>query len=187
MKRITPILGVLVLCSGIMLAQNAPSSQQEQLSFEIGHHTPVVKHPVSLSDAELVALRNSTPAEQGLEGLVSNKPALSIPKPTREGLEAAVVHLNGPAERDLVVIGSGRRYAAGTAPYWILAPFWVIREENGKPKIVLAIFTQQLQILSSKHRGMADLTARKDTGMGTLVTQFEFNGFKYTEGISISN
>ena len=178
MKRIPPILGLLVMCSGIALGQDASSSRPEQLSFEIGHRRPVVKHPVPLSDADLAVLIKATPSQQDVSRLMADKPALtpSIPKLAREGLEAALEHLNGPAERDLVIIGSGRRYTKMD-----IAPFWVIRERPDGPILVLAVWTHEFRILETKHRGMADVGAWRNTGMGTSVTSFDFNGFKYLE------
>lgn len=178
MKRIRPILGVLVLFSSIALGQNAATSQHGQLSFEIGHRRPVVKHPVSPSDAELAAIRQVTPVEQKIAGLTPDKlaAALSIPKPTREGLEAALLPLSGSAERDLIVIGSGRRYVRGD-----LAPFWIIREEHGKPKVVLSIFTHGLEIRPFTHHGLADLEVWRGTGMGELQTLLFFDGNHYFE------
>jgi hypothetical protein len=181
MKPITLVIGVIVLLSSVAPSQNVTARPTEQRSFEIGHHRPVVKHPISLSDADLVALRKATPVEQKIPGLEPEELTPSIPRATRDGLEAAVIHLNGPAERDLIVTGSGRRYISGQAPYWTVAPFWVIREERDGPQVILAILTRGLEIGRFNHQGLADLEAWRDTGMGGLRTFLQFNGDKYIE------
>jgi len=195
MKLATPILGLLVLFGAVALSQNAPTTQHEQQSFGTGHRRPVVKHPVSLSDAELAALRQATVREVAMMGFVSSDDAgsPSIPKVTREGLEAAVVHLNAPAERDLVVIGSSRKYARpimivdskgrhttpDLAPF-ARFPFWVIREEHGKPKVVLAVFTNWMNIepYAFKDHGFAGI-AVSGAMAGGLTVFFQFDGDKY--------
>jgi hypothetical protein len=201
MKPIRAILGLAVLLSGVAPGQSMSTNQHEQLSFGTGHPRPVVKHPVSLSDAELAALRQATVREVGaMVGFASSEDAGSppIPKLTRQGLEAAVIHLNGPAERDLVVIGSGRQYArpiiivdaegrhtsADLAPFTPF-PFWVIHEEHGKPKVVLAIFTDRMDILPYKDHGFANIAVSGN--MPGLTVFFQFDGDKYIYAGANSN
>jgi len=180
MKSAELVISFIVLLSGVAPSQER-ATPHEQLSFEIGHGRSTVKHPVPLSDADLAEIRkvqSNQPLFQPPFPLKSSE----IPVPTREGLEVGAVHLNGPEERDLVVIGSGRRYVTEK-----LAPFWVIREIPTGPKVVLAEWTHKLEVQPTKHRGMADLLTYRDTGMGGSVTAFEFNGFKYAQMIEVIN
>lgn len=190
MRQPTAIIAVVLLLSGVALSQKVPTGQPEQQSFDIAHGRPVVKHAVPLSDAELAALKQAPLEEVSRGGFVSKEhsgPPL-IPNLTREGLAAAVVHLNGPTERDLVVIGSARRYVRHVSSDHPLTkqeladfdsfPIWVIREEHGKPKVVLAVFTRWLEIVSSEDHGLAGIEV-SGLAMGSLITFLHFDGDKY--------
>lgn len=187
MRRLVTTFAAMLLLTGIAAGQSG-----QQLSFEIGHHRPVVKHPVSFSDADLAALRQATVREVTMMGFASTEDAGSppLPKLTREGLEAAAVHLNGQTERDLVVIGSGRRYARhmflvdskGRHPIGDLDrfPIWIIREDHGKPDVVLAVFTRWMEIRPSTDHGLAVIAVSGN--MPGLVVFFQFEGDKYVYG-----
>jgi hypothetical protein len=70
----------------------------------------VVRQPVVLSDADLAAL-----AKDELMRLELNQDP-PITKLTRDGLEAGLVHLHNPRERDLIVVGSGGPFMGANAP-----------------------------------------------------------------------
>jgi hypothetical protein len=167
MKTLANVLLLAALCISAT-AQSKPSHATEQHSFGLGVDGPVVQHPVVLSDAELAALAND---EMMRKELAQDPP---IPKLTREGLEATVVHLHGPNERDLVVVGSSGPFIGGN-----VGPFWIIRNLPTGPQVVLSIITLSLSIQKTNSQGFRDIEASAATAVEGSTTSFRFNGKKY--------
>jgi len=124
MRTALAIVIVAVLSASVTSAQPRRSGEQE--SFGVGGDRPVVQHSVKLSDQELAALANDELVKQELD---QDPP---IPKLTREGLEAGVIHLGPPNERDLVVVGSGPPLMGAN-----VGPFWIIRDLPTGPVVVV--------------------------------------------------
>ena len=167
MKKLVYVL-LLTAFSINATAQSKPHQAIEQHSFGLGADGPVVQHPAVLSDAELSALANDEMMRKELD---QDPP---IPKLTREGLEAAVVHLHGPSERDLVVVGSGAPFIGAN-----VGPFWVIRDLPTGPQVVLSTITLGLSIQKTSSRGFRDIEASAATAIEGSTTSFRFNGKKY--------
>jgi hypothetical protein len=168
MKTLANVLLLTALCISAT-AQSKPHHTTEQHSFSLGMDSePVVQHPVAISDAELAVLANDEMMRKELD---QDPP---IPKLTREGLEAAVVHLHGPNERDLVVVGSGAPFIGAN-----VGPFWVIRDLPTGPQVVLSTITLGLSIQKTSSQGFRDIEASAATAVEGSTTSFRFNGKKY--------
>ena len=167
MKTLANVLLLAALCISAT-AQSKLSHAAEQHSFGLGVDGPVVQHPVTISDAELAALANDNMMRKELD---QDPP---IPKLTRKGLEAAVVHLHGPNERDLVVVGSGPPFIGSN-----VGPFWVIRDLPTGPQVVLSTITLALSIQKTSSQGFRDIETSAATAVEGSTTTFHFNGKKY--------
>jgi hypothetical protein len=162
MKTIRIVLVITALCA-VTSAQPNSSSAAEQRFFNL---EDAVQNRVDLSDAELAALA----ADDYFKG--ASQPSTS--KLTQDGLEAAVVHLCGSSERDLVVVGDGAPYAGANN-----GPFWIIRDLPSGPAIVLSTVSLGLTIetgRSSKCLNVETFTANAVEG---TTTDLRFNGQKY--------
>jgi hypothetical protein len=97
-----------------------------------------------------------------------------IAKLSREGLEAAVVHLGAPQERDLIVVGSGRPFIGAN-----VGPFWVIRDLPTGPQVVLSMITLALTLQDTRSHRLRDIEAFAATAVEGTTTNFRFDGGKY--------
>jgi hypothetical protein len=169
MKGHSHIFLLALLCVAAP-AQSKSHRAIEQQVFNLGADEPVVLHPVVLSDADLAAL-----AKDGLmrDELNQNPP---ITKLTRDGLEAAVVHLHSPQERDLVVVGSGRPFIGAN-----VGPFWVIRELPTGPQVVLGAISLAIEIKRTRSNGCRDIQLFAATAGEGTTTELRFNGTKYVK------
>jgi hypothetical protein len=170
MRRFVRISLVLILCSTVGVAQSRSHRSKEQHDFGLGADRPVVTHPVLLTEAELAALADDKLMQRELDQVPP------IPKDTREGLEAAVVHLHGPQERDLVVMGSGRPYMGAN-----VGPFWVIRDLPTGPQVVLSTIALVLTVQETSFKGLRNIGAFAATAVTGTTINFRFNGTKYVE------
>jgi hypothetical protein len=165
MKTLANVLLLATLCVSTT-AQSKPRHTTEQHTF--GIDGPVVSHQVAISDAELAALANDNMMRKELD---QDPP---IPKLIREGLEAAVVHLHGPNERDLVVVGSGAPFIGAN-----VGPFWIIRDLPTGPEIVFSTIALGLDIQKITSNGFRNIEASSATAGEVFTTTFHFNGKKY--------
>ncbi len=136
----------------------------------MGDIGPVVKHPVTLSDAELAALANDEMMKQELD---QDPP---ITKLTRRGLEASVVHLSGADERDLVVVGTGGPFIGAN-----IGPFWVIRDLPAGPRVVFSTRALAMEIQKTSFGGLRNIEAFAATAEEGTTVDFRFDGKKYAE------
>jgi hypothetical protein len=168
MKILPVVLVLAVFCVNAAAQSTAAHRTAEQNSFGLGTDGPVVQHPVALSDAELAALASDDLMRKELD---QNPP---IAKLTREGLETAVVHLHGPNERDLVVVGSGARFIGAN-----VGPFWVIRDLPTGSQVVFSTITLSLEIQKASSNSLRNIETFAATAVEGSTTDFRFVGRKY--------
>jgi hypothetical protein len=168
MKTILRFLIISALCTSAY-TQSRPDQTVEQTTFNLGGvEDHVVQHPVVLTDPELAALAKDELMQKELD----RKPPIS--KLTREGLEAAVVHLHGSQERDLVVVGSGRPFIGAN-----VGPFWIIRDLPDGPQVVLSTIALSLEIQKSSFNSYRNIEALAATAVTGTTTSFRFDGKRY--------
>jgi hypothetical protein len=167
MKTILTLLLLSFLCVTTM-AQSKSAHLAEQYVFNLGVDEHVVRHSVALSDAELAVLAQDDLMRQELD---QDPP---IAKLSREGLEAAVVHLGVPQERDLIVVGSGRPFIGAN-----VGPFWVIRDLPAGPQVVLSVITLALSLRNTRSHSLRDIEIFAATAVEGTTTVFRFDGGKY--------
>jgi hypothetical protein len=167
MKALVYTIFLVMLCVAAP-AQPKARRSPEQRSFGVGMDRPVVRNPVVLSNADVAVLAKDELVRRELD---QDPP---ITKLTRDGLEAAVVHLHGPKERDLLVVGSGRPFIGAN-----VGPFWVIRELPTGPQVVLAAISLSLEIRKTRSNGYRDIELFAATAVEGTTTKLHFNGTKY--------
>jgi hypothetical protein len=148
-------------------AQPNPKPVAEQHFFNL---EDAVLNQVDLSDAELAALAQDDLMRQEMR----NDPPIA--KLTQDGLEASVVHLGTASERDLIVIGSGTRYAGAN-----VAPFWIIRDLPDGPVVVAQLGMLGLTIEDQRTKGMRNIDAFVATASEGTTTYLRFDGRKYVK------
>lgn len=146
-------------------AQPSSRSAAEQRFFNL---VDAVQHPEELSDAELAALAND---ELMRKELVPIPPGSRL---TQDGLEAAVVHLCGSGERDLVVIGGGASFAGAN-----VGPFWIVRDLATGPVVVLGEISLGLTIEGKRSNRCLNVTVFAATATDRTTTDYSFNGDRY--------
>jgi hypothetical protein len=167
MKRLcATVIAVFAMVSST--APGQPKAVTEQRFFGAGEDGPVVQHPITLSDADLIALGK----DRLMRHVLQQDPP--IPAVTRNGLEAGVVHLMGSNEKDLIVVGSGEPYHGAN-----VVPFWMIRELPGGPTVVFSTITLSLSIKPAKHNGLNDIECFAATAVSSWTTRYQFDGTTY--------
>ncbi|SRR6266702_1058510 len=167
----TPIIFLLAAFSIAATAQSKPHAASEQSTFNLGVDDPVVQRPVMVSDSELAALADDETMHRELD---HRDPPIT--KLTREGLEAGVIHLHGPNERDLVVVGSGGPFIGAN-----IGPFWVIRDLPSGPQVVFSTIALQITIQKTSFKGLRNIEAFAATAVEGTTVYFRFDGRKYVE------
>ena len=166
--KMPPTFLILTLICATMTAQPKSTHISEQHVFNLGTDESAVQHSVVLSDAELAVLAQDDLMRQELD---QDPP---IAKLSREGLEAAVVHLGVPQERDLIVVGAGRPFIGAN-----VGPFWVIRDLPTGPQVVLSVVTLALTIQNTRFHGLRNIEVFAATALEGSTTSFRFDGRKY--------
>ena len=162
-----PIRSVLAFAALGLAASGQPNTTPaaEQRYFNI---EDAVQRPVDLSDAELAVLAKDDLMRKELDS-ASHGTNL-----TQEGLEAAVVHLCGSTERDLVVMGNGAAYVGAN-----VGPFWIIRDLPTGPLIVLSEISLGLTVETKRSNKCMNIQVIAATAVQSTTTDFTFNGEKY--------
>jgi hypothetical protein len=96
---------------------------------------------------------------------------------------ASKIHLGGPSETDLVVLGNPR---PGDAYLCFYTPagigwFWVFRRTAGQPKLILKAPGNVLEVLTTTHDGYRDIQTMTVGQAGRYITTvtFHFDGKRY--------
>jgi hypothetical protein len=87
--------------------------------------------------------------------------------------QASEVHLSGPDEVDLVVIGVGRM--KGADANW----FWVVRSSRKDPQMILFTGGDSLEVLDNKTHGLSDVRSAWSSSFETEATTYQFDGALY--------
>jgi hypothetical protein len=95
---------------------------------------------------------------------------------TEDSLQVSKIHLDGPAEIDLIVVGQGAGHAA---------PFYVLRPTTGGYRLILNSGGDSLTVLRSRSRGFRDIQVEGFAAAGEATTKitFRFDGREYKKAI----
>jgi hypothetical protein len=103
---------------------------------------------------------------------VDNAPPDELPA---EWLLASKIHLDGPNEIDLIVMGTGGLRGAH------VVPFFVFRKKEGRYELVLSTGGDGLSVLNTKWHGFREISAYGIgfAGRETTTVTFRFDGQQY--------
>ena len=92
-----------------------------------------------------------------------------------EWLVASEIHLDGPNEIDLIVVGTGGLRGAH------IVPFWVFRKKQAGYEMVLATGGDGLSVLKTRWKGFREINALGIglAGQEITTTTFRFDGQRY--------
>jgi hypothetical protein len=94
-----------------------------------------------------------------------------------EWLQASEIHLDGPNEIDLIVVGTGGLRGAH------IVPFWVFRKKQTGYELVLATGGDALSVLKTRWKGFRDINGYGIGLAGAEITTvtYRFDGQRYQE------
>jgi hypothetical protein len=168
MRSKIPVLFLLVIsffCGvGAMSQDKASPSEQRQFSAE----DESVKQPISIPPDAWSILKKDSNVLEVLAG--QNLQADQLPV---SWFAASEVHLDGPNERDLVVIGKGMLQGANATTFWIF-----VRRPQGL-KLVLTLPAHDLSIEPSRTNGYRNIQATMMTAGRVSTAALRFDGEEY--------
>lgn len=168
MNRYWLTLCVLILGGASLMwsAQAENGKSKEQLLFSAEDET--FDHPLPIPRGVLEILRKDTQVLQYLEAVKKSPDEL-----TGRPFLASQVHLDGPDELDLIVMGIDRLRGAN------VATFWVFRSLNNQFELVLKITAHGLRVETSRWKGLRNIEAGTVTGSKVYIDVHKFDGTRY--------
>ena len=160
------LLVAVVAAAGSLQSIVAPGPGEQYL---FSAEDTSVRRPVAVPEHALQLLAKEP-------GVLATLKAERIPeaRPPQAWFLASEVHLGGPREPDLVVIGVGPLRGANVGEFWVFE-----RTEAGY-RIVLSTSAMQLEILGSKSNGYRNIRGTRLIGATKISSVvFRFRGGKY--------
>jgi hypothetical protein len=149
---------------GAMSQEKTSPSEQVQFSAEDEN----VKHPISVPQDAWSILEKDNNV---LEVLASQ--GLQADQLPASWFAASQIHLDGPNERDFVVIGKGMLQGAN------LTTFWIFAERPKGLKLVLTLPAHDLSINSARTNGYRNIQAVMMTAGRVSTAALRFDGREY--------
>ncbi len=167
-------LKLLMLVAVVIITSSAPieaqrpekTSLKEQSLF--GADDQTVDRPVKVPDGALEILRKD---EQVLRYLDAEQK--SAHELTAEAFLASEVHLDGPDETDLVVMGEDRLRGAN------VVTFWVFRKVPEGYRLVLKSTATGLRVEHARWKGLRNISTGSPIAGSSVEVFYRFDGKKY--------
>jgi hypothetical protein len=173
MKKPTNLLIALFgLTSPLILAQiGTPRAVSgvaaaEQRSFSAEDEN--VRRPIPLAP-EIARILAKDP---GVREIIKNQDLSPAELPPSWFL-ASEVHLNGPKEKDVLVIGQGPIQGAN------ITAFWVLRPGPDGFELILNTYAHDLIVKDTRSRGYRDIQVMRATAVQVSTTLYKFDGGSY--------
>ena len=155
-----PSILLAVLVGTCAYAQTNHASQPREQA-EFGAEDEHWQLPVRVPEAVLQILRS-----------VNNALPDEMPEKSLLGSE---IHLDGPEETDLIVMGvKSLRLPHG-------ALFWVFRKNRDRYELILSTGGDALTVLDAKWKGHREIRVYNNTARTTTATFYKFDGEHYRE------
>jgi hypothetical protein len=165
-SRTVLALALSVVAIGISVAQDKEAHPaHEQTTFA---EDEPLRHPVRLSTDVLKVLLSTNEAKNALANASDSQQ-----KNAAHLFQGTKVHLNGPDEIDLVVIGIPPM--AGADNGW----FWVVRSANKNPQVVLFVGGNTLELMDSRTLGYRDINTIWASPSVTKEMIYHFDESRY--------
>jgi hypothetical protein len=152
------------LMTGPVRAQSAA----EQMHFSAEDET--VKRPIILPDQALQMIERDPDVAEVMKN--EEPPLAKLP---RSWLMASEVHLDGPREKDIVIVAAGHLMGANVTTFWILRP-----TDHGFA-ILLTAPAHDLFIKGTRSNGYRDVEIAAATAVRVSTVTFRFDGNRYTK------
>lgn len=182
---ITIVIGVLFWIPHSLVAQTTKSGvpEQEQSAFSYDDPAPV-RHSAKLSRAALDALSKDKRVASCLK--MNNLNPQELPA---NWFVASEIHLDGPDERDLVVLPGGRLpdTPAGEVSQNAclvganVAQMWVLRNVQNHFQLVLSQIALEMEVLQARTNGLRDIKVGAVVGMAydaSIIYKFDGQTYK---------
>jgi hypothetical protein len=169
--RTTALMSLLLLAlldATSISRQSEPSSKEnrgQQVSFcpDLS-----INNPVAVPERVLSVLLRHKDVRDALKS--ASESERSRPQ---DLFTAAEIHLSKPSEVDLVVVG--KYPLSGADNTW----FWIVRQANTTPRIVLWEGANCMDISKCKTRGLSDIWVGWSSAAESRERVYRFNGNKY--------
>ena len=166
--KITVALLFLAAIFQTISGQVSTQARAEQMHFSAEDET--VKRPVVLPDQALEVIEKDPDVAEVLKN--ENPPLRKIP---RSWLMASEIHLDGPDEKDIVVVAAGHLMGANVTTFWILRP-----TDHGFA-VLLTAPAHDLYIKGTRSNGYRDIEMAAATAVRVSTVTFRFDGNRYTK------
>jgi hypothetical protein len=168
MKRLLAfaIFSAVFVCVASLCPGQVRQSPIEQRSF--GAEDQNFEHPVSLPSTVLDILRKQDEVKDALD--MENVPSGDPPS---TWFLASKVHLAGPNEKDIVVMGKCPVCGANVVPFWVFRP-----DEHGH-ELILAAGGLRLDITPRRSNGYLEIETGMVAQQKPWTNVWRFNGKSY--------
>ena len=145
---------------------SAFGADPEQVRFSAGDES--VTRPIKVPDEIVAILKNDGGVRQVLEG-----EHLSAGKLPLAWFAASEVHLAGPKEKDIVVVGIGKLKRSN------LATFWVFRPMHLGYEVLLSATEHDLTVTDERWKGYRIIKTSAVTATSIRSASYRFEGGQY--------
>lgn len=159
-------LTILALIASSEARQSKPASRTEQSLF--GAEDVAVDRPIGVPEGALQVLRKDEQILRYLEARGKSADEL-----TTESFLASEIHLDGPDEIDLVVMGNDRLRGAN------VATFWVFRKLTNSFSLVLKTSAHDLRIQKTKWNHFRNIQTASPIAGEAYFAVYKFDGQQY--------
>jgi hypothetical protein len=169
MRRLFLIASVIFASHSLGAQKIASKADDEQHLFRATDES--VKHPVPLPPAVLAELARDPDL-----GAVLKAESLTPDNLPASWFLVSEIHLGGPAEKDLVVIGVGPVRGAN------VTKFWLFRARNADYELLLSAPALGLEIKKSRTNGYRNIELASATASQLSTLECTFRGGVYQPG-----
>ncbi|HXN49495.1 MAG TPA: hypothetical protein VN893_22780 [Bryobacteraceae bacterium] len=145
---------------------SAFGADPEQVRFSAGDES--VEHAIHLPDEVVAILKNDGAVRQVLES-----EHLSAGHLPMSWFAASEVHLAGPKEKDIVVVGMGKLKRAG------LTTFWVFRPRYPGYEVLLSATEHDLTVTDERWKAYRIIKTSAVTATSIRSAAYRFEGGQY--------
>lgn len=180
-ERISVKTGLVAsaLIVGIVLTGPTGARAQRHAQTEQHHFSAEkegVQRPVSIPQSVLDILVK----DDGVREVMENK---DLPRKTapESWFSASEIHLAGPNEKDLIVVGEGSLRGAN------VVTFWVFRPAADGYDLVLTGPAHDLEVLNTRWQGFREIELSAESAVEFFSATFRWDGHRYVKFRGVSH
>lgn len=162
------LLTVIVTIFPSLTEAQAPENTSDKEQSVFGGEDETVVHPIKVPPGVLEILRKDKQVLRYLDA--EQKAAHEL---TTEPFLASEIHLDGPNEIDVIVMGEGRLRGAN------VVTFWLFRKLADEYRLVLKATAQSLLVLRARWNGFRIISAGSPIAGSSVEVFYRFDGKQY--------